>query len=60
MATFLGDFLVKSYMRSSNALSIRRCSAAISLKLHLKIQVLQRSLNNLCANKSASSQDEEY
>ena len=45
MTAFLGDFHVKSYMRSSNTLSIRRCSAVIFLKLSLKIQVMQRFLN---------------
>ena len=45
MTAFLGDFLVKSYMRSSNTLSMLRCSASIFLKLPLKIQVMQRSLS---------------
>ena len=50
MTDFLGDFHVRSYMRSSNTLSIRRCSAVIFLKLPLKIQVMQRfHLDSGCA-----------
>ncbi len=43
MTAFLGDFFVKSYMCFSNTLSILWCSAAIFLKLPLKILVMQRS-----------------
>ena len=45
MTVFLGNFRVKFYIRSSNTLSIMGYFVVILLKLSLRIQIMQRSLN---------------